>query len=974
MLRVVLWSSLVVVLLMPACGSAQADPIVGNESVEKESARVPFALEILLEPGWNLVSIPGALEQDVESLVATALGDASASAKVYMVDGEQPSGPPSGPGTQEREARRDVWIYVTQPAVVPVSGFVAERAAPYGVGWHVFGVATPTVYNHPLISRLWRFDAKENAYAAVQVGEALHPGQGYWGYLPQETPDPFSQTCLPPTASSNPESAPSTPGATPFPSSDSASSPPSDSAPSPSSFPRKRESRISSPWSYAAATKALQQCPFAPEVADIVLRTDWTHRRVPGESHPRLSSRSSLVLHHTGTPAAQTIQALEEHTMVTMGARDLPYHYIIAQSDSSHGEGAGHWRIYQGKALPVRAKDIDETAKIPPEVHIAIMGTYSEQSPGTIEETQYGYAPGSPESVRQPPRAAVLQLGLLVSSLRSQYAAIEDIVPASLGEKAWRPGESTSPGDGSLHLVSALAQRFFGQQSPGSASEETEQSSEVSTNSAPSLLIVSPLSSTAYTQDGEVQIFGEWSDPDKDGTGLWVNGVLVSDGPSSFAIALDLEEGANAITLVARDESGLSRTEHRKLIYDTTAPELVVTPPELSSVSAESDRIRITGEVYDDQLDRVGLDETLLEGVLQGHFEAELPVGEGMTVATVWAQDLAGNYAEQKVGVYRDASGVVFVPNALFAKTSPAASVPEYLGFYMEVSSSQANTSFSIVLADETGERESLASSAYLPEGAGPETARFPVMFADLQNLAVSQLRQVVVEDIVPEDSELTYTFHLFRREDVPALVDIDPPVLSVSSPEQEVMYTNRTKYDIEGTVSDAHFRRLSVNNVLMTTVPGKFRYEVAVKGQTRIRLLAKDQAGNQTAHTYEILSDTQAPTLQIYELRKAKPPKEESQEGNRTGRGKWGPGSGVRRGCVRGGDNAAWEGERRAWADAARIGSQQGGGSVVGADRIDGRRLVCDGAIAEGRGQFVYAARWGRGRERDACDREPNV
>ena len=511
MLRVVLWSSLVVAFLMSACGSVQADPIVGNELVENESARVPFALEILLEPGWNLVSIPGALEQDVESLVATALGDASASAKVYMVDGEQPSGPPSGPGTQKREARRDAWIYVTQPVVVPVSGFVAERAAPYGVGWHVLGVASPTVYNHSLISRLWRFDAKENEYAAVQVGEALHPGQGYWGYLPQETPDPFSQTCLPPAVSlfppspssnpesalSNPESAPSNPESassnpksassnpSSFPPSDSAPSPSSDSAPSPSSFPRKRESRISSPWSYSAATKALQQCPFAPEVAEIVLRTDWTHRRVPAESHPRLSSRSSIVLHHTGTPADQTIQALEEHTMVTMGARDLPYHYIIAQSDSSHGAGGSEWRIYQGKALPVRAKDIDETAKIPPQVHVAIMGTYSEQSPATIEETQYGYAPGSPESVRQPPRAAVLQLGLLVSSLRSQYAAIEEIVPASLGEKAWRPGESTSPGDGSLHLVSALAQRFFGQQSPGSASEETEQSSEVSTNSCP---------------------------------------------------------------------------------------------------------------------------------------------------------------------------------------------------------------------------------------------------------------------------------------------------------------------------------------------------------------------------------------------------------------------------------------------------------------------------------------------------------
>ena len=888
MRRVVLWSSLVVfVLFASASGNAQVDSVHTNESPEDsvagEEPVVVADIKISLDSGWNLVSIPLALEGDVTAHVQKLLGDASSGAKMYAVDDEEPSGPPSGGGSTQgnsaTDGARNLWVYVTQPVQFSLSGEVSAATAGYTVGWHVLGVSSPTVYNHPLISRLWRFDAQENKYAAVQVGEVLRPGQGYWGYLPQETQDPFSQTCLPPTASSNPESAPSTPGATPSPSSDSASSPPSDSAPSPSSFPRKRESRISSPWSYATATEALQNCPFAPEVAEVVLRTDWTHRRVPAESDPRLSSRSSIVLHHTGTPADQTIQALEEHTMVTMGARDLPYHYIIAQSDSSHGE-AGEWRIYQGKALPVRVKDIDETAKIPPQVHVAIMGTYSEQSPGTIEETQYGYAPGSPESVRQPPRAAVLQLGLLVSSLRSQYAAIEDIVPASLGEKAWRPGESTSPGDGSLHLVSALSQRFFGQQSPGSASEESEQSGEVSTNSAPSLLIVSPLSSTAYTQEGEVQIIGEWSDPDNDGTGLWVNGVLVSDGPSSFAIALDLEEGANAITLVARDESGLSRTEHRKLIYDTTAPELVVTPPELSSVSAESDRIRITGEVYDDQLDRVGLDETLLEGVLQGHFEAELPVGEGMTVATVWAQDLAGNYAEQKVGVYRDASGVVFVPNALFAKTSPAASVPEYLGFYMEVSASQANTSFSIVLEDETGERESLASSAYLPEGAGKETARFPVMFADLQNLAVSQLRQVVVEDIVPEDSELTYTFHLFRREDVPALVDIDPPVLSVSSPEQEVMYTNRTKYDIEGTVSDAHFRRLSVNNVLMTTVPGKFRYEVAVKGQTRIRLLAKDQAGNQTAHTYEILSDTQAPTLQIYELRKAKPPKEESQEG----------------------------------------------------------------------------------------------
>lgn len=152
------------------------------------------AVELPLERGWNLISLPlKPVDPSVKAVfgdrnVVPAEGNRTAvhSHAVYSWD------PVAGQydSVAEVEPLVGYWVYLDTAADLVVRGLpLAAEAIPLTTGWNLVGVAEALLLkeDEDLYSPVWVWNALGQLYVALQVNDTADPGVAFWAYVFGET-------------------------------------------------------------------------------------------------------------------------------------------------------------------------------------------------------------------------------------------------------------------------------------------------------------------------------------------------------------------------------------------------------------------------------------------------------------------------------------------------------------------------------------------------------------------------------------------------------------------------------------------------------------------------------------------------------------------------------------------------------------------------------------------------------------------
>ncbi len=95
---------------------------------------------------------------------------------------------------------------------------------------------------------------------------------------------------------------------------------------------------------------------------------------------------------------------------------------------------------------------------------------------------------------------------------------------------------------------------------------------------------------------------------------------------------------------------------------------------------------------------------------------------------------------------------------------------------------------------------------------------------------------------------------------------DTIPPAVTITGPLAGVV-TNQTSISVEGTVSDANLKEVTVNGTPATLVNGTFRavgVPLSVEGTNTLTAIATDRAGNAASSSLTVIRDTLSPVMSI--------------------------------------------------------------------------------------------------------------
>ncbi len=564
----------------------------------------------VLRPGWNLITLPRGFESERSGLEL----------QMWPADGfaipESSEATNTRPSPSALDPGHGVWVHSTQRRVLNFSEQAEwTQTSSVHTGWNLLSVSRPTQLVDPNIHRVLEWNPEQSRYLSVPVGTDLMPGVGYWALA-------FLDGAF------------------------------------------GEDSCVPQQWQFSDAVQVLDNCSLGTDSTGVVARSRWSFRKPDADS--RVTDASFLVLHHTATAKNESVVALEERIMVKASQPDLPYHFVIAQNDE------GRWQIYEGRQLGIPLSLLFGSAvKLPPEVHIAIMGTYEAVDAASYEQTRHGHAPWAGESLRQPPVEAVLRLGDLVAALSARQPSIKRLIPYSQGPEAHRPGSGLSPGKGTLHLLDALNTRFFPteisppEEGQAAAVEDldSERTAEDEDTKPPLLRLFSPAHQDFETEELWLVLEGTVDDAFLEG--LYVNGVRVQDASANFVEIVELAPGNNHIELVAVDESGNTRRIEKRVTYIGSLPEestepKMDTPPSLELFGADEGlqytreaTWSLAGKAQGENLSGVFVNGVLLS-TSAGPFSFPSRLGPGRNAFHVVAKGRTSGLSEAKLTVVLD--------------------------------------------------------------------------------------------------------------------------------------------------------------------------------------------------------------------------------------------------------------------------------------------------------------------------------
>ncbi|MFQ6107386.1 MAG: S8 family serine peptidase [Thermoplasmata archaeon] len=180
------------------------------------------------------------------------------------------------------------------------------------------------------------------------------------------------------------------------------------------------------------------------------------------------------------------------------------------------------------------------------------------------------------------------------------------------------------------------------------AGNENSTSLMVVLDTIPPLLIVTLPEDGLHTNVDPVSVEGQ-TEP---GATIEVGGIPISPGPDgSFQGYVNLAEGQNTVTIVARDLARNEVREERAVVYDIVAPELEITSPSNGAVTGYPS-ILIKGSTEADAVVFVG--DVSATPRSNGSFEVLIGLSEGQNIISVDSTDPAGNSASISLYVVSD--------------------------------------------------------------------------------------------------------------------------------------------------------------------------------------------------------------------------------------------------------------------------------------------------------------------------------
>jgi RHS repeat-associated protein len=345
----------------------------------------------------------------------------------------------------------------------------------------------------------------------------------------------------------------------------------------------------------------------------------------------------------------------------------------------------------------------------------------------------------------------------------------------------------------------------------------------------PQLTISSPATGT-ITNTSSITVSGTVTD--QSAVTLTINNVAVQvNANGTFSGQVNLTEGSNTITVVAKDANNNQTVGTRTVIRDSTPPALTVSQPSNGSITNQSS-VTVSGTVSDANAITLKINGTVVTVNAQGAFSSSLPLNEGLNTITVLATDAAGNATSVIRTVRKDSTPpTLTVAQPVEGTITNSASIT--------VSGSVFDSTTVTLLVNGThvniGANGSYTTQVSLNEGHNT----------------------ISVSATDAAGNTTTLNRHVIK--------DTTPPSLTVSNPVNGTV-TNQSSISVAGTTSDSTTVTVKVNGISVSVgSEGSFSTSVALaEGNNVITVSATDAGSNNTTVTRTVIRDDTPPTLTV--------------------------------------------------------------------------------------------------------------
>jgi Glucodextranase, domain B len=226
------------------------------------------------------------------------------------------------------------------------------------------------------------------------------------------------------------------------------------------------------------------------------------------------------------------------------------------------------------------------------------------------------------------------------------YLITTSVTPPAASATGWSataPKNAVAPADGSVTFYA------WAKDAAGNVSAAKSASVAVSTTIASLALTVSTVADGSTTNNPTLNVSGTATDP----VGIksvTVNGQAATvNAAGSFSTVVTLQSGANTITVIAIDNSGIQKTDTRTVTYDMTAPLITVLAPADNSMTTQP-LATVTGTISESSTVSVNVnDGNPQAAAINGNScTATVNLVSGVNTITITATDMAGNTSSIK--------------------------------------------------------------------------------------------------------------------------------------------------------------------------------------------------------------------------------------------------------------------------------------------------------------------------------------
>ena len=245
----------------------------------------------------------------------------------------------------------------------------------------------------------------------------------------------------------------------------------------------------------------------------------------------------------------------------------------------------------------------------------------------------------------QPPRDS-----LLSASQVTLTGSVVDAVSLTIdGQAVPLAGNSFSAGPYTL----AEGQRSWTLTALDLAGNSAEWVHRLVRDASPPTVAIGQPAAGALLGAATVTVSGTVADPHLDV--VTVNGTTSTLSGSTFqSPSVPLSEGANQLSVEARDRAGNAAQASRTVEVDTQAPTIAVSDPAPGTL-VPGDAITVSGSVVEPHLDRVEVNG-FRATVTGATWSARVPLVEGVNTLLARAVDRLGKSAQTSVAIIRDSS------------------------------------------------------------------------------------------------------------------------------------------------------------------------------------------------------------------------------------------------------------------------------------------------------------------------------